>query len=100
MGRMGRLRRIRSLANLVKYTMKVITIVNVFYRFFEVGMDASAQARRLLEIELRAAVARKEFGKRKVGAEQQQEVGLMNGVVGSAIPEQAGHADRVWIVML
>jgi len=31
------------------------------YRFFEVGMDARAQARRLLEIDLRAAVKRGEF---------------------------------------
>ncbi len=31
------------------------------YRFFETGMDARAQARRLLEIDLRAALHRKEF---------------------------------------
>jgi len=31
------------------------------YRFFETGMDARAQARRLLEIDLRAALARGEF---------------------------------------
>jgi predicted signal transduction protein with EAL and GGDEF domain len=31
------------------------------YRFFEPGMDASAQARRLLEIDLRAALTRNEF---------------------------------------
>ena len=31
------------------------------YRFFEIGMDARAQARRLLEIDLRAALARQEF---------------------------------------
>ena len=31
------------------------------YRFFEVGMDARAQARRLLEIDLRTAVQRCEF---------------------------------------
>jgi diguanylate cyclase (GGDEF)-like protein/PAS domain S-box-containing protein len=31
------------------------------YRFFEVAMDARAQARRLLEIDLRAALSRKEF---------------------------------------
>jgi diguanylate cyclase (GGDEF)-like protein len=31
------------------------------YRFFEAGMDARAQARRLLETELRAALARDEF---------------------------------------
>jgi diguanylate cyclase (GGDEF)-like protein/PAS domain S-box-containing protein len=31
------------------------------YRFFEAGMDARAQARRLLEIELRAALKRGEF---------------------------------------
>jgi diguanylate cyclase (GGDEF)-like protein/PAS domain S-box-containing protein len=31
------------------------------YRFFEPGMDARAQARRLLEIDLRAAVTRDEF---------------------------------------
>jgi diguanylate cyclase (GGDEF)-like protein/PAS domain S-box-containing protein len=32
------------------------------YRFFETGMDARAQARRLLELELRAALLRSEFG--------------------------------------
>ena len=31
------------------------------YRFFEPGMDARAQARRLLEIDLRAALTRDEF---------------------------------------
>ncbi|WP_407180172.1 EAL domain-containing protein [Bradyrhizobium sp. STM 3562] len=31
------------------------------YRFFEAGMDARAQARRLLELDLRAAVSRGEF---------------------------------------
>jgi diguanylate cyclase (GGDEF)-like protein len=31
------------------------------YRFFETGMDARAQARRLLEMDLRAAVQRNEF---------------------------------------
>ena len=31
------------------------------YRFFETGMDARAQARRLLELDLRAAVRREEF---------------------------------------
>ena len=31
------------------------------YRFFEAAMDARAQARRLLELELRAAIARGEF---------------------------------------
>jgi len=31
------------------------------YRFFEPGMDAKAQARRLLELELRGALARQEF---------------------------------------
>lgn len=31
------------------------------YRFFEAGMDARAQARRLLELELRAALLRNEF---------------------------------------
>jgi diguanylate cyclase (GGDEF)-like protein len=31
------------------------------YRFFEAGMDARAQARRLMETELRAALARDEF---------------------------------------
>jgi diguanylate cyclase (GGDEF)-like protein/PAS domain S-box-containing protein len=31
------------------------------YRFFEPGMDARAQARRLLEIDLRAALTRREF---------------------------------------
>jgi diguanylate cyclase (GGDEF)-like protein len=31
------------------------------YRFFETGMDARAQARRLLELDLRAALQRKEF---------------------------------------
>jgi diguanylate cyclase (GGDEF)-like protein/PAS domain S-box-containing protein len=31
------------------------------YRFFEVGMDARAQARRLLEVDLRAALSRQEF---------------------------------------
>ena len=31
------------------------------YRFFETGMDARAQARRLLEIDLRAALPREEF---------------------------------------
>jgi len=31
------------------------------YRFFEAGMDARAQARRLLELDLRAAVRREEF---------------------------------------
>ena len=31
------------------------------YRFFETGMDARAQARRLLELDLRAAVSRNEF---------------------------------------
>ena len=31
------------------------------YRFFETGMDARAQARRLLEIDLRAALAPREF---------------------------------------
>jgi diguanylate cyclase (GGDEF)-like protein len=31
------------------------------YRFFETGMDARAQARRLLEIDLRAALPRREF---------------------------------------
>jgi diguanylate cyclase (GGDEF)-like protein len=31
------------------------------YRFFETGMDARAQARRLLEIDLRAALHRREF---------------------------------------
>ena len=31
------------------------------YRFFETGMDARAQARRLLELDLRAALHRKEF---------------------------------------
>lgn len=31
------------------------------YRFFEVGMDARAQARRLLELDLRAALLRGEF---------------------------------------
>jgi len=31
------------------------------YRFFETGMDARAQARRLLELDLRAALPRKEF---------------------------------------
>jgi diguanylate cyclase (GGDEF)-like protein len=31
------------------------------YRFFETGMDARAQARRLLEIDLRAALRRSEF---------------------------------------
>ncbi|MGQ0685391.1 bifunctional diguanylate cyclase/phosphodiesterase [Bradyrhizobium sp.] len=31
------------------------------YRFFEAGMDARAQARRLLEIDLRAALRREEF---------------------------------------
>ena len=31
------------------------------YRFFETGMDARAQARRLLEMDLRAALQRDEF---------------------------------------
>jgi predicted signal transduction protein with EAL and GGDEF domain len=31
------------------------------YRFFEIGMDARAQARRLLELDLRAALQREEF---------------------------------------
>ena len=31
------------------------------YRFFEIGMDARAQARRLLEIDLRVALTRQEF---------------------------------------
>ena len=31
------------------------------YRFFEAGMDARAQARRMLELDLRAAVRREEF---------------------------------------
>lgn len=31
------------------------------YRFFEAGMDARAQARRILDLELRGALARKEF---------------------------------------
>jgi len=31
------------------------------YRFFETGMDARAQARRILELELRGALAREEF---------------------------------------
>ena len=31
------------------------------YRFFEAGMDARAQARRLLELDLRMAVRREEF---------------------------------------
>ena len=31
------------------------------YRFFEAGMDARAQARRLLELDLRAALRRDEF---------------------------------------
>ena len=31
------------------------------YRFFEIGMDARVQARRLLEIDLRAALTRQEF---------------------------------------
>ncbi|MCK9908365.1 EAL domain-containing protein [Microbacteriaceae bacterium K1510] len=31
------------------------------YRFFEPGMDAKAQARRMLELELRGALARQEF---------------------------------------
>src|SRR5882724_1530839 len=31
------------------------------YRFFETGMDARAQARRVLELDLRAALQRKEF---------------------------------------
>ncbi len=31
------------------------------YRFFETGMDARAQARRLLELDLRAALKRREF---------------------------------------
>ena len=31
------------------------------YRFFEAGMDARAQARRLLELDLRAAISRGEF---------------------------------------
>ena len=31
------------------------------YRFFEAGMDARAQARRMLELDLRAALRREEF---------------------------------------
>ena len=44
-------------------------------------------------------IAGKELREGKVRAEQQQEFGVMNGAVGSAVTEQAGHANGIGIVV-
>ena len=45
-------------------------------------------------------LAREELRKGEFGTEHQQEVGFVNGAIGSAVTEQTGHTDRVRIVML
>ena len=52
-----------------------------------------------VDLDFLHAIAGEELGEGEVRAEQQQKVGLMNGVIGSAVTEQAGHADGVGIVM-
>ena len=55
--------------------------------------------RVFVDLDFLHALAGEELGKRKVSAEQQQKVRVMNRAIGSAIPEQAGHANRIGIVV-
>ena len=52
-----------------------------------------------VDLDFLHAVAGQELGEREVGAQEQQEVGPVNGVISSAVAEQAGHADGMGIVM-
>src|ERR1035441_10827548 len=50
--------------------------------------------RILINLDFLHAMTREELREGKVSAEEQQEIGLMNSAVGSAVTEQAGHANR------
>src|SRR5882762_8178288 len=56
--------------------------------------------RVLVNLNLFHAGARKEFGKRKICAQHEQEVGLMECVVCTPIADQSGHANGIRVVML
>src|SRR5271156_6922388 len=64
------------------------------------GSSPSDVLRVLVDLDLLDLVAGKKFRERKVGAEQQQQIGIVNGLVCSAVTEQPGHPDRVGIIML
>src|SRR5713226_2384028 len=54
----------------------------------------------LVDLDFLYTVAGKEFGERKVSAQQQHKIGFVNGAIRSAIAEKAGHPNRIGIVIL
>jgi len=56
--------------------------------------------RVLVDLNFLDVVAGQKFRERKVGAEHQQQVRLVDGPVCAAIAEQPGHPDRIGIVVL
>src|ERR1035438_4668905 len=55
--------------------------------------------RILINLDFLHAMTREELREGKVSAEEQKEIGLMNSAVGSAVTEQAGHANGIRIVV-
>ena len=67
----------------------------------QINRGAAADVLRILvDLDLLNLVAGKKFRKRKVGAEHQQQIGVVNRLVCSAVAEQPGHPDGIGIVML
>src|ERR1035438_425898 len=53
-----------------------------------------------VDLDLLNVAVRKKFRKWKISAEQQQQIRVVNGLIGSAVAKQPGHPDGMGIVML
>src|SRR5580704_7046775 len=63
------------------------------------GGAAANVFRILIYLDFLHALARQKFGERKVGAEQQKKISVVDRAVCSAVSEQAGHANGIGIVV-
>src|ERR1022692_4263619 len=64
------------------------------------GCSPSNVFRVSVDLDFPDVVARKKFRERKVGAEQQHQIRVVNRLIGSAVAEKPGHSDGMGIVML
>ena len=53
-----------------------------------------------VDLNLFYALHRQEIGIRKIGSQHQQQIGIVNGLVSSAISQQAVHSHRIRVIML
>jgi hypothetical protein len=67
----------------------------------QVHVGAPADSARLaVQLHLFYTVLGQKFGEGEIGAQQQDQIGVMNSAVGAAVAEQPGHPHRVGIVVL